>query len=180
WLHLKILEAKIKKLNTVTSSFLINTDFGSIGGPQTNLSKEEVDKLAHEIYFQVNERMSFIKPKDKIISILLFELGNLAELKGESENALRIYKSALTYGYEGDLIVPRMINSAIGKSREYEKKSRELSLVLEKNKNRTALDYVNRIERSLIILSVFSTILLISFIVFFYKWKKLKKSISTS
>lgn len=130
WIHLKILEAKIKNLENISSRFLLNTDFGTTGTPETKLSKEEVEKLAKSVYFQVNERMSFIEPKDKIISILLFELGNLVQLKGEYENALQIYRTARLYGYDGDLIVARMINSAQGKAEYYREKTIEFGTKL--------------------------------------------------
>lgn len=132
WIHLKILEAKIKNLENISSRFLLNTDFGTTGTPETKLSKEEVEKLAKSVYFQVNERMSFIEPKDKIISILLFELGNLVQLKGEYENALQIYRTARLYGYDGDLIVARMINSAQGKAEYYREKTIEFGTKLKK------------------------------------------------
>ena len=183
WLHLKILEAKIKNLSAISEQFLINTNFGIKGTPLTTLSKDEIGKLAKEVYFQVNERMSFIKPKDKIISILLFELGNLVELKGESENALQIYKTARSYGYEGDLIVARIINSAKGESAYYHGKAWTLNnklKILQESKNGVDLDYVYQIETSLIVLSVIVILLLIILIVLFSKWKNLKKANLTS
>lgn len=183
WLHLKILEAKIKNLNTVSGSFLINTDFGNKGLPETKLSKEEVEKLAKAVYFQVNERMSFIEPKDKIISVLLFELGNLVELIGEHENAIRVYNRARMYGYDDDLLIARMINSSQVDYVYYRQKSisygTQLKALRENNKS-IDLNYVYRIETSLIILSIIAVILLVTFIVFFLKWKKLKKATSIS
>lgn len=183
WLHLRILEAKIKNMTNVSGQFLINTDFGTRGRPEKKLSKEEIDQLAKAVYFQVNERMSFIEPKNSIISVLLFELGNLMQLKEEYENALHIYRNARTYGFDGDLIVARMINSAEGKAGFYQLKTIE-SLAklktLRATKKGIDLDYVYKIETSLIVLGVLSTILFIVFIVFFLKWKKLKKSISIS
>ncbi|MBF4514958.1 tetratricopeptide repeat protein [Flavobacterium sp. ANB] len=177
WLHLKILEAKIKNLSDVPGQFLINTNFGTTGIPKTNLSKEEIDQLAKSVYFQVNERMSFIEPKDKIISILLFELGNLVELKGEHENALQIYRTARTYGYEGDLIVARMINSTESNTNYLQKKTWDLTgkiNALKKSKDGVDLDYVNQIETSLVIVSIFGLLLLIGLIVIYFKWKNLK------
>lgn len=177
WLHLKILEAKIKNLTDVSGQFLINTTFGNTGVPKTKLSKNEIDELAKTVYYQVNERMSFIKPKDKIISILLFELGNLVELKGEHENALQIYRSARTYGYEGDLIVARMINSTESKTNYLEQKTWDLTgkiNSLRKSKNGVDLDYVNQIETGLVIVSIIGLLLLIGLLILYFKWKKLK------
>ncbi|CAM3561335.1 tetratricopeptide repeat protein [Flavobacterium chungbukense] len=183
WLHLKILEAKIKNLQNVTGQFLIGTNFGTAGKPKTKFSKEEIDKLAKAIYFQVNERISFIEPKDKIIAILLFELGNLVQLKGEHENALQIYRSARTYGYDGDLIVARMVNSAQGKGEYYREKTIEFGSKLQTlraTKKGIDLDYVYQIETGLIILSVTAIILFLTCIVFFFKWRKFKRVNSKS
>lgn len=183
WLHLKILEAKIKNLKTVSGQFLINTNFGTSWEPKTKLSKKEIEELAQSIYFQVNERMSFIEPKDNIISILLFELGNLATLLGENNSALDTYRTAREYGYEGNLVVERMINSAQGEVDNYRDKAwsfgSQLRTLRENNKS-IDLNYVYRIETSLVIFSIIAFILLVAFIVVFIKWKKLKKSISAS
>ncbi|MBB4800471.1 tetratricopeptide (TPR) repeat protein [Flavobacterium nitrogenifigens] len=183
WLHLKILEAKIKKLTDVTGQFLINTNFGTAATPETKLSKEEIEKLAKEVYYQVNERISFIEPKDKIISILLFELGNLVQLIGEHENALRIYNKARVYGFDNDLIVARMIFSAQGKAAYYKQKTIEFGTKLKslrETKKGIDLDYVYQLETSLIILSTILFIILIAFVVMFIKWKKLKRVTPTS
>ncbi len=183
WLHLKILESKIKNLNTVSGQFLINTSFGTLREPKTNLSKKEIDELAKSVYFQVNERMSFIEPKDKIISILLFELGNLATLLGENNSAVDTYRTAREYGFDGDLIVERMINSAQGEIDYYKERAAKYGSQLrdlrESKKNINA-DYIYQIETSLIIISIIAVVLLVAFIVFFVKFKNLKKATSAS
>ncbi|RZJ56254.1 MAG: hypothetical protein EOO44_00155 [Flavobacterium sp.] len=179
WLHLRILEAKIKNLKDISGQFLINTNFGISNEPRTKLSKEEIDELTQSVYYQVNERMSFIEPKDKIISILLFELGNLAELKGENNSALATYKSARRYGYDGDLIVARMINSAQHEVDYYSERAVSYgSQLRDLRESRKAIyaGYIYQIETSLIVLSGIVIILLIALILFFLKWKKLKKS----
>jgi len=181
WLHLKILEAKIKNLKDISGQFLINTNFGNKGEPQTKLSKTQIDELLQSIYYQVNERMSFIEPKDKVISILLFELANLTELKGENENALQIYRTARVYGYDGDLIVARMINSAQSGIDYYRIKAGTYGAQLRdlrESKNIVHPDYLYQIETSVLVLSIVSIVLLIALIIFFLKWKNLKKSIS--
>ncbi|RUT71160.1 tetratricopeptide repeat protein [Flavobacterium cupreum] len=182
WLHLKILEAKIRNLSNISGQFLTNASFGTTGIPETKLSKKEIDKLAKAVYFQVNERISFIEPKDNIISILLFELGNLVELKGEHENALQIYRKAREYGYDNDLIVARMINSAQGESEFYRERAWRFGIQLQNLRESRKVDsgYLFQIEMSLIILSVITILLLIVGIFFFLKWKKLNKAIPAS
>jgi tetratricopeptide (TPR) repeat protein len=182
WLHLRILEAKIKNLKDLSGQFLINTNFGTSNEPKTKLSKKEVDELTQSVYYQVNERMSFIEPKDEIISILLFELGNLAELKGENNSALATYRTARLYGYNDDLIVARMINSAQHEVEYYRERAVSYGSqlrYLRESKIAVNPDYLLQIETSLIILSVIIAILLITVIVFFLKYKKMRKSIST-
>lgn len=183
WLHLKILEAKINNLKDVSGQFLINTNFGTSREPKTKLSQKEIDELAQSIYFQVNERMSFIEPKDKIISILLFELGNLAELLGKNSSAVETYRTARKYGYEGDLIVERMINSSQNEINYYSERAQSYGSqlrALRESKGNIYSDYISQIEIIIVILSGIILILLIVFVVFFIKWKKLKKSISIS
>jgi tetratricopeptide (TPR) repeat protein len=183
WLHLKILEAKIKNLKDVSGQFLINTNFGTSHAPKTKLSQKDIDELAQSIYFQVNERMSFIEPKDKIISILLFELGNLAELLGKNSSALETYRTARKYGYEGDLIVERMINSSQNEINYYRERAQSYGSqlrALRESKGNIYSGYISQIEIIIVILSGIILIILIAFVAFFIKWKRLKKSTTTS
>jgi len=183
WLHLKILEAKIKNLKDVSGQFLINTNFGTSHAPKTKLSQKDIDELAQSIYFQVNERMSFIEPKDKIISILLFELGNLAELLGKNSSALETYRTARKYGYEGDLIVERMINSSQNEINYYRERAQSYGSqlrALRESKGNIYSGYISQIEIIIVILSGIILIILIAFVALFIKWKRLKKSTTTS
>jgi len=108
WIHAKILEAKIKGDAYITSSFLINTDFGLDEKPTTNLSTEELKKLEKSLYYQLNERISFIKKKDAIVAILLFDLGNVVFLNNNTGTARALYKKAQTYGFSDSLIEQRI------------------------------------------------------------------------
>jgi len=177
WLHLRILEAKINNLSNVSGQFLINTSFGDKGTPETKLSKPELEVLAKAVYYQVNERMSFIKPKDKVISILLFELGNLVRLKGESENAVRIYNLAKEYGFHDEIVNARIVSCFKSRADYFEHRTWELDKklnVLRKSKNGVDLDYVSQIEIALITVSIIGTVLLIGLLILYFKWKKLK------
>jgi hypothetical protein len=51
------------------------------------------------LYYQLNERVSFVKPKDKIVAQLLFDLGNISYLMREKEEAAETYKLAKEYGF---------------------------------------------------------------------------------
>lgn len=107
WLHAKILEAKINGDRSVNSQFLIGTTFGSDVKPQTTLSENDLKKLRQAIYYQLYERISFIKPEDKIVGLLLFELGNITALTHDVTSALRIYDKAVEYGFVNDVLKKR-------------------------------------------------------------------------
>ena len=111
WLHVKILEAKIKGEAYFTSDFLLNTNFGRENLPTSNLTNKELLRLRDALYFQLNERVSFVEPKDKIIAELLFELANIATLTGAKEEALSIYQQAKGYGFTEPILNLRYENA---------------------------------------------------------------------
>lgn len=108
WLHVKILEAKIKGELYYNSDFLLNLRFGSSDEPISGLKDSALQKMHDALYYQLNERVSFIKPKDELVAELLFDLGNFAFELGNYEDARHDYELARKYGYEGDLIDVRM------------------------------------------------------------------------
>ncbi len=108
WIHINILKAKIKGEKYITSKFLIEQDFGNKKYPESDLEKEELFKIREMIYYQLNERISFVKPKDKIVAQLLFDLGNTSYLFGEKEEALETYKIAKEYGFDQLILKERM------------------------------------------------------------------------
>ena len=108
WIHVNILEAKIKGEEYYTTSFLLNTDFGDYKVPTSSKNSKELKALSEALYFQLNERMSFVQPKEKIVAQLLFDLGNLAFLTGNYHDAVADYEIAKTYGFKGTLIADRL------------------------------------------------------------------------
>ncbi|WBV61177.1 tetratricopeptide repeat protein [Chryseobacterium camelliae] len=108
WIHVNILKAKIKGEKNITSKFLIEQDFGNGKYPVSDLDKAELFKLKEMVYYQLNERVSFVKPKDKIVAQLLFDLGNISYLSGEKEEALETYKMAKEYGFDLPVLEERM------------------------------------------------------------------------
>lgn len=108
WIHVKILEAKIKGQEFYTSSFLLNTEFGIETNPISKLNKDELEKLSDGLYYQLNERVSFVEPKEKIVAQLLFDLGNIAFLLNNYSDAVADYEQAKTYGFTGELIEQRI------------------------------------------------------------------------
>jgi tetratricopeptide (TPR) repeat protein len=108
WLHVKILTAKIKGATAYTSTFLLNTDFGTAEMPKTNLKPAELDKLSDALFYQLNERTSFIKTKEPIVAQLLFDLGNVYFTQGAYYTAEQTYRLAKKYGYNDPLLKKRI------------------------------------------------------------------------
>lgn len=107
WLHIKILEAKIDQ-SKINAEFFIGTNFGKFDMPVSDLSRTQTEKLIVSLYYQLNERVSFIKSEDAIVALLLFELGNLAMLQSNYFDANEIFKIAKDYGLESTLLEKRI------------------------------------------------------------------------
>jgi tetratricopeptide (TPR) repeat protein len=124
WLHVKILEAKLKGKKAITDTFLISTNFGSDVLPKTNLDSITLVKLRDAIYYQLDERVSFVKPKDQIVALLLFELGNICAITDDVTSALRIFDKAKEYGFESAIFRLRyahFLEMQSGLNNEYSK-----------------------------------------------------------
>lgn len=113
WIHANILKAKLKGEKFHTSDFMLGVNFGNETAPNTKISKRELHNLRQSLYYQLNERISFVEPKEKIVAKLLFELGNIAYLLGDKGEAYDDYKLAEEYGYQDRLLDKRMELSAI-------------------------------------------------------------------
>ena len=111
WLHVKILEAKLKGKSAYNGAFLLGTDFGAQAMPITKLTTTELRRLEKSLFFQLTERMSFIKPKDPIVATLLFELANIKLLLKKNAQAKEIYAKALEYGYDSKIVDERIIQA---------------------------------------------------------------------
>lgn len=160
WLHVKILEAKIKGKEFYTTAFLLNTDFGTEKVPTTSLSRIELEKLADALYFQLNERMSFVKPKEAIVAKLLFDLGNISFLLHRYDNAKADYENALKYGHPGLIIEDRIIFCENYINKEIAKREKELEqeTAQKKTKQYEQLKYqtiVGLIGASILLLAIF-------------------------
>jgi tetratricopeptide (TPR) repeat protein len=124
WLHVKILEAKIQGDKFINSDFLISTNFGADTIPKTTKDSSSLIMLRDAIYYQLNERVSFIKPKEKIVALLLFELGNVCAITDDVTSALRIYDKAKEYGFESEVLNRRydhFLKMQAGLDNEYSK-----------------------------------------------------------
>lgn len=157
WLHSKILEAKISGEKFYTSEFILGVNFGNEEMPITKLNKTEIDKLYKSIFFQLNERISFIKPREKIVAMLLFEFGNLSMIKKEYRNAKEIFEKSKEYGLDNDLINKRInfLNEKLKIKRVVNQKKVAKSNIEKTNWTKTIMLIIG------IILSIFLIILFI-------------------
>lgn len=108
WIHINILKAKMKGGKLINSRFLIGMDFGNGKFPESEKGNEELFVLRKQLYYQLNERVSFVKPKDKIVAQLLFDLGNISYLMREKEEAAETYKMAKEYGFNKPVLEERL------------------------------------------------------------------------
>ena len=107
WIHVNILKVKIKGNGAVSSELLLGTDFGTSVIPVSNDSLAALIRLRKQLYYQLVERMSFVKPQDKIVGQLLFDLGNLYALTSNIKSALEVFDKAKEYGCEEELLAKR-------------------------------------------------------------------------
>jgi predicted negative regulator of RcsB-dependent stress response len=108
WLHVKILEAKLNPNDTVVGTMLTGVDFGAEAIPTTELDSLALAKLQRDLFYQLNERVTFIQPKDQYIAALMFELGNATLALGNKSAALEIYEKAKKYGFDTPLMAKRI------------------------------------------------------------------------
>ena len=112
WLHVRILEAKINGDAFINTDFLLHTDFGRDSMPLTKLSEEELMHLRNALFFQLNERLTFIHSEDKVAAQLLFDLANVSLLIGTNIYQVNdIYSMAKKYGYANPIWEARHINA---------------------------------------------------------------------
>jgi tetratricopeptide (TPR) repeat protein len=156
WLHSRILEAKINGAKLQNAKFLLNTDFGKEIKPVSQLDTIQLNKLDKSLNYQLNERISFIKPKDNIIAILLFELGNIKMIKGEFNTAKPILEEAKKYGLNSVVLEKRLnyTNHVLKPKPKIKKEMRE------------EIDYVRTL------LSLILGIISISFLYLMFQYKK--------
>lgn len=108
WIHVNILKAKIRGDQYISSKNLIGNDFGNEKQPRSDLGKDDLQLLKMQLYYQLNERISFVKPKDKVVAQLLFDLGNIAFLMNQKADAKEDYQLAAEYGFNNSVLKERV------------------------------------------------------------------------
>jgi tetratricopeptide (TPR) repeat protein len=113
WIHVKILEAKVKGVPANTID-LLGVDFGKEAGPTSTLKNKRLLALRAELYFQLNERISFVAPPDAIVATLMLAQGDVALLTDAVEDAITLYEKAKKYGGDPNLVSSRLAYATKG------------------------------------------------------------------
>lgn len=111
WIHLKILDLKMQAHDNTTylkTHSILGLDFGTAVIPE-NKANLDLGTLSRQLYAQLNERVTFIKPKDPVVAQLLFDLGTMSALNNNVTAALQIYHAAKAYGYDSQLFDQRIV-----------------------------------------------------------------------
>jgi tetratricopeptide (TPR) repeat protein len=108
WLHVRILEAKIKLAADpawLAQNRVLGLDFGTAEVPEAPAflpidaegKLKGVDELLDDIRYQLDERMKFVKPPDAIVGDLAASAGDLV-YAGSDGSPTKHYELALRYG----------------------------------------------------------------------------------
>jgi len=104
WLHQRILETKIRLAadpQYLASHRIIPlpNEFTAETNVKVDGSEYSVAEIARTIYYQLSERMIFVKPKDPIVADLLFTLAQIEAHTTSVESAFQILEKSRSYGF---------------------------------------------------------------------------------
>lgn len=108
WIHVKILEAKVQGIGSFADGSQLGIDFGGEVVPSTTAVRRDIKLLQKQLFYQLNERITFIPPRDGLIAGLLFELGNTSLACGQMTPAYKTYRLAKRYGCTSPLLSDRL------------------------------------------------------------------------
>lgn len=110
WIHVAILKAKIHSKGNILvlkNMNILNLDFGNDEKP---VFKDSIDlhEVRKQLFIQLCERMTFVKPKDPVVAQLLFDLANITAIDVDVKSAKEIYQLAKDYGYDKPILKKRL------------------------------------------------------------------------
>lgn len=143
WVHVKILQAKIKERNTPgwLRKHRVVEVAELVARLDSNLHANSIRHIDHALFYQIRTRVPFTPAPNKIIANLLLSLGDLNVQKGTYENALLCYTYALKF--EESSYRDRKIKTKIRKlnqSRLLTSNATELAPMFIRMMNRSQLD----------------------------------------
>lgn len=98
WIHIRILETKICGDSCITTNYLLGKDWGNADQPTSDFSRDSLLVLKNQLFYQLNERVSFVPKPNKIVAQLLTDLGAIDMLLGYKYDADHVYDFAQSYG----------------------------------------------------------------------------------
>lgn len=132
WIHIKILEFKISNSNDYRKSIL-ELDFSDEAIP-VNRNYYDLKELSYHIWHQLRERSNFVKPENKIVGNIYFDLGNILAQTNDVQAALESYNAAKEYGFSSPLMEKRIIAfKKLAKKTEPYKDVKKLQETVEQN-----------------------------------------------
>ncbi|HCS20007.1 MAG TPA: hypothetical protein DIW47_05495 [Bacteroidetes bacterium] len=110
WIHIMILNyriAKEKNPQYLSGSSALMLDFGTTDLP-SNPYNLNIEKVRNELAYQLRERLSYIRPPDTLMGMLLFDFANLVALSDQAPQALWYYEAARDFGFVSELLDARV------------------------------------------------------------------------
>ena len=107
WLHVLILKRKLKLENNSTllkKNHIINLPktFDESTEIQIEDKKYTIKAIRNAIFYQLRERLIFVKPKDKIVADLLYTFAKIEEQTTIIEEAEKLIMMAEEYGFDNE------------------------------------------------------------------------------
>lgn len=106
WIHVKVLERKVALANGQATGPILGCSFGAGELPRAP-ERIGLEVLRSHLMYQLQERLTFVAPRDPVVAELLFELGNTQALLVNVECALDLYEQAAEYGLSTELFEAR-------------------------------------------------------------------------
>ncbi len=129
WIHVNILEAKLeakeKGEQFYSTKNILKTNFGDKPLPISTLSIYELYNLRGQLFYQLTERVNFVKPKNKIMAELLFALADIDYILEKYQSASYNYQLAKEYGYQGQYLQIRSEDAKKRATKQEEEKRRK-------------------------------------------------------
>jgi len=107
WLHVQILKRKLKLENNSTllkKNHIINLPktFDESTEIQIEDKKYTIKAIRNALFYQLRERLIFVKPKDKIVADLLYTFAKIEEQTTIIEEAEKLIMMAEEYGFDNE------------------------------------------------------------------------------
>jgi len=124
WLHLLILEIKLRLENNSTllkKGHIINmpTKFEDSTKIQIKDKRYTITDIRDALFYQLKERMIFVKPKDEIVADLLYTFAKIEEQTTVITESDKLLRMAIEYGFNHQNEIDSIIRNQISADRYF-------------------------------------------------------------